>query len=156
MTKPLRFPDATDSRELVWSFSTARFMVTLCVERDYHFEYDGEDEDGEIARQLRTGELIAFDGLVRVYLDGAVIASDSLCGSVYHEHSAREFWTAHRDPDPMNRNCMAMRAAWSRKTTGAADPNAKVSICHYFPDMVREAVRRARDAINSRPKMRAA
>jgi hypothetical protein len=52
----------------------------------------------------------------------------------YAEPEDREFYTGHRDTDPMNRNCSIMRAARSEN----------VVICHYFPSMVQEAISAAR------------
>jgi hypothetical protein len=130
----------------VWSFNTSRFAVSLQVEIDYDYQYDGDDEDGETQAALDSGEYVAFDSRVVVELDGIEIASDSLGGSVYAADSMDEFWTAHRGADPMNRNCSIMRA----------ERGANVVICHYFPDMVREAVRSACDYLRSIPAMREA
>jgi hypothetical protein len=136
----------------VWKFETARFIVRLEIEEDSPFTYDGDDEDGETQRMLDSGELVAFDSLVSVDLKGSgTIATDSLGGSVYYANAIDEFWTAHRDSDPMNRNCEAMRAAAS-----AASPGVRAAIGHYFPDMVREACRQARKALCSAPRMRCA
>jgi hypothetical protein len=130
----------------VWKFETARFTVSLQIEEDYGYQYDGDDEDGETQAALDSGEYVAFNSRVVVELDGLEIASDWLGGSVYAANSMDEFWTAHRDPDPLNRNCSVMRAA----------RGSNVVICHYFPDMVREAVRAARDYLRSVPQMREA
>jgi len=119
--------------ETVWTFETARFRVTLDIAQDYGYLYDGDDEDGETQAKLDSGEYVAFDSRVRVTLDGRVIGEDHLGGSVYSADTVDEFWTAHRDADPMNRNCSIMRAARGR-----------VSICHYFPDMVAQAIAEAR------------
>lgn len=113
----------------VWRFQTARFEVQLRIERDHNYCYDG----------------VAFDSEVRVLLDGDEIASDHLGSSVYAASKESDFWTAHRDSNPMNRNCSIFRAV---------HPNT--SICHYFPDMVRSAIKDARVAIGRRPYIRAA
>lgn len=105
----------------VWTFRTKRFAVELTLERDYSYSYDGEDENGETQAALDCGESVAFDSTVTVYLDGEEIAQDHLCGSVYGDEQVAEFYTAHRDPDPMNRNCSIMRAAWR----GEGNPDAK-------------------------------
>lgn len=138
--------------ETVWEFVTARFCVRLEIAQDYGYRYDGDDEDGETQRALDSGEYVAFDSRVVVELDGREIASDSLGGSVYGANQVREFWTAHRDPDFMNRNCGAMRLARG----GSVD--AKYSICHYFPSMVMEAIAMARNVIwgmQEKPRLRA-
>lgn len=131
---------------IVWEFKTERFTVYLEVERDRGYRYDGDDEDGEVQRKLDSGEYVAFDSAVIVELDGEEISRDSLGGSVYESGRAAEFWTAHRDPDAMNRNCSIMRAA----------RGGNVCICHYFPDMVRIAVQEARDHLRKYPRGRAA
>jgi hypothetical protein len=95
---------------------------------------------------LDDGELIAFATRVGVFLDGVLIGADYLGGSVYSASDYKTFATAHRDPDPMNRNCSIMRASHP------AGPN--VSICHYFPDMVRQAVSAARECLADMPHLR--
>jgi hypothetical protein len=129
-----------------WSFETARFRVELELMRDRGYRYDGEDEDGETQRKLDSGEYVAFDSCVRVLLDGEEIASDWLGGSVYADGEEPQFWTAHRDSDFTNRNCSLMRIA----------RGSNVCICHYFPDMVRQAISEARAYIAKFPKVRAA
>ena len=130
----------------VWSFETARFCVSLRIERDRHYRYDGDDESGEVQAKLDSGEYIAFDSAVTVELDGIEIAADYLGGSVYDRETVSEFWTGHRDSDPMNRNCSIMRAA-----------RGNCSIGHYFPDMVASAIAEARAhvaALNPVPYIR--
>lgn len=124
----------------VWQFRTARFAVTLTLARDYGYRYDGDDEDGGTQAALDSGELVAFDAKASVLFDGEEIASDYLCGSVYGADDVADFFTDHRSSDPMNRNCTIMRKAWK----GEGNPEAKVSICHYFPDMVAAAIEEAR------------
>jgi len=101
---------------LVWSFKTKRYCVSLYVEQEQNYRYDGEDCDGAIQRALDRGELVAFESSVIIERDGVEVARDSLCGSVYEFGNVHEFWTAHR------------------KSPGG----------HYFPDMVRSAARAAR------------
>lgn len=122
----------------VWSFETARFRVELQIAQDYGYQYDGDDADGETQAKLDSGEYVAFDSAVIVYLDGREIASDHLGGSVYAWNEMSDFWTAHRDPNPANRNCAA---------------NA-YRVGHYFPDMVYNAISEARAYLASAPAMR--
>lgn len=129
--------------ETVWSFETARFRVTLDIAEEFGYQYDGDDENGETQAKIDSGEYVAFDSLVRVYLDGREISADALGGSVYVANEVSEFWTAHRSKDAMNRNCSIMRAK-----------RGNVVICHYFPDMVRIAVAEARKALSDIPHMR--
>jgi hypothetical protein len=124
----------------VWSYRTKRFTVSLKLERDYRYKYDGDDEDGETQAKLDSGEYVAFDSAVTVELDGEEIGFDSLHGSVYGADTVAEFYTAHRDPDVMNRNCSIMRAAMGDN----------VVICHYFPGMVLQAISAAREELRSR------
>ena len=116
--------------EKVWQFNTKHFSVRLEITRNPHYRYDGNDEDGETQYKLDTGEYIAFDSAVIIEKDGKEIAADYLGESVYAWHNIHEFWIAHRDKDPMNRNCSMMREA----------KGGNVCICHYFPDMVRTAI----------------
>lgn len=132
----------------VWSFKTKRFEVSLILERDRHYQYDGDDDDGETQAKLDFGEYVAFNSCVQVSLDGERIADEWLCGSVYDADNYREFWTSHRDPDPMNRNCTIMRDAMFAKTGHHA------VICHYFPGMVTEACKQARHYLSKFPKVR--
>ena len=119
-----------------WTFETARFRVVFSIERERGFKYDGEDEGGEIQAALDSGEMVAFSSAVEVFFEDeeSAIGSDYLGGSVYTDGTESEFWTAHRGADPMNRNCSIMRAA----------NGERVSIGHYFPDMVRQAIAEAR------------
>ena len=132
--------------ETVWEFSTKRFCVHLEITPDYGYSYDGNDEGGETQARLDNGEYVAFDSRVVVKLDGREIGSGSLGGSIYETNNVRQFWTAHRSADPMNRNCSIMR-----KSRGD-----NIVICHYFPDMVRTAIDKARKYLANSPHVRAA
>lgn len=132
--------------ENVWKFETKRFRVTAAIREYETYEYDGEDENGETQRKIDSGEFVAFECRVMVEVDGYNIGSDYLGGCVYDANQIKEFWTAHRDANPMNRNCSIMRAA-------RAD---NVVICHYFPDMVRIACGYAREFLAGMPKVRTA
>jgi len=134
--------------ETVWSFKTARFTVELQIAEDYGYQYDGDDENGETQAALDSGEYVAFDSRVVVKLGSISYGSDYLGGSVYAANEVEQFWTAHRDSDPMNRNCSILRK------THPAGPN--ITICHYFPDMVRQAIAEARALLANVPHMRAA
>lgn len=127
-----------------WKFQTKHFRVELETTRDYGYQYDGDDESGETQAALDSGEFVAFDSAVHVYLrgddDDSPIGSDYLGGSVYAADSIAEFWQGHRDSDPMNRNCSIMRAARGDNAV----------ICHYFPGMVKEAIALAREEIERR------
>lgn len=120
--------------QTVWTFRSGRITVSLKLEQEQNYEYDGHDPDGETQAALDRGDYIAFSSVVTVERDGEEIGWDALGGSVYALGEVHEFWTAHRDPDPMNRNCSIR-----------GEPVAV--ICHYFPDMVRIAVAMARETL---------
>jgi hypothetical protein len=130
----------------VWEFRTKRFSVSLTLERERGYRYDGDDENGETQAKLDAGEFVAFTSCVAVKFDGEEIAADWLGGSVYAEDDVADFYTAHRSADPMNRNCTIMRRAYR----GENNPDAKISICHYFPGMVSEAIEQAREIMRER------
>lgn len=119
----------------VWKFEIGRVSVELEITQEGAYQYDGDDENGETQAALDAGELVAFHSTVRVYIDSLEMGVNGLGGSVYEFGKESEFWQGHRDRDPMNRNCSIMRAA----------RGSNVVICHYFPDMVREAISDARD-----------
>jgi hypothetical protein len=124
----------------VWDFQTARFAVRLEIERCRHYKYDGEDGDGETQRGLDSGELVAFESMVVVELDGEEVTKEFLGGSVYSKSDYADFWTAHRDPDPLHRNSTAFRQ----------EHGDHAVVGHYFPDMVRSAIREARGTLQRR------
>lgn len=130
----------------VWKFKTRHFTIRLNIDEEQGYRYDGDDEDGEIQRKIDDGEYVAFTSCVSVEMNGQEIASDYLGGSVYGEDSYSEFWTSHRSPDFMNRNCSLMREAKGQ--------NAMIG--HYFPDMVRRAIADARKYISDIPTLRKA
>ena len=126
-----------------WSFLTTNFEVRLELEREFNYRYDGDDPDGETQAKIDSGEYVVFNSTVIVEFDGEEIASEHLGGSVYGADRYQEFWTAHRDADPMNRNCSIMRAV----------EGDNVSICHYFPGMVKDAIKDARRVLCLRAKL---
>lgn len=139
-------------RESVWKFETARFRVALEIEPEDMAPEESFEFEEDIAA-VRNGAVEWFQALVVVYLkgkDGAErrIGWDSLGGCAYRTRA--EFYEAHRDPDPMNRNCTIMR----RERGG--DIDAKIAICHYFPDMVSVAITDARKTLSETPRMRVA
>lgn len=111
--------------ETLWTFSTRRFRVSCEIEPDDYLDLSWDDT-GEVAEKLKSGEYVAFQTRVAVYLDGVMIGADYLGGSIYAD--PEDFVTEHRDPDPKNRNCSAN----------------SYRVCHYFPDMVSGAIAEAR------------
>jgi hypothetical protein len=120
-----------------WEFATANFRVvfsTIPEECDPADSFDFEED----IEAVRSGAVDWFTALVTVYgPDGVELGGDSLGCCAYD--SVRDFMTSHRDADPMNRNCSLMRASHP------AGPN--VCIGHYFPDMVRQACKAARETM---------
>lgn len=133
--------DATPSQ--AWRFETAHFVVVATIEQDYDVDISF-DETSETLEKLQSGEWQAFATIVTVYAkaSGAKLGSDALYGSIYAE--PREFFTEHRCADPLNRNSSIMRAAHGEST----------AICHYFPEMVREAIRETRKSVVNLPRLR--
>lgn len=113
--------------ERLWSFNTKRFTVELSCEPEQYPDVSWMDAD-DLA-QLDSGELVNVTFRVRVLLDGREVGADYLSNSVYAD--VREFAQEHRTGTAEQRNTLANKAR-------------RVCICAYFPDMVREAVERAR------------
>ncbi len=121
--------------DAAWSFETARFFVAFYAEPEEmdpadSFEFD---EDIEFARSGQDGAWFAARVTVYLKSDDAyswvALGSDYLGGCSYK--SVRDFYTAWRtDPDEY-RNTLANKGK-------------RISICHYFPDMVRTAIAEAR------------
>lgn len=143
--------------DAAWSFETDQFFVGFyaepeCLDPADSFQFEEDIE------AVRNGSVEWFAASVRVFVkrdsdeprDWQEVGADHLGGCAYN--SVREFFVSHRDADPMNRNCTIMR----RKHEGKDDPDAKVSICHYFPGMVREAISDARATLCRMPKVRCA
>jgi len=126
---------------ILWTFKTKNFETVLSWEYEECPDLSW-DETGEITEKLNSGELGNFTFWVHVFgPNGQELACESLGNSIYADPSV--FARDHRDSDPMNRNCTLMRAAWR----GEGDPSAKVSISHYFPGMISEAIGGARKAL---------
>lgn len=121
--------------DAAWSFETDQFFVGFYAEPE---DLDPADsfELAEDIEAVRSGAVEWFSAAVRVYYKRnednphrwLLIGSDYLGGCAYN--TVREFYTGHRDPNPMHRNSSIMR-----KVQGD-----NVVICHYFPGMVREAI----------------
>lgn len=119
-------------RETVWEFKTRKFRVTLDIAQCEDDPRDSFSFDEDI-EAVENGRVEWFNAYVTVYgPKGVEVAQDSLHCCAYA--TIREFYTSHRDRDPMNRNSSIMRAA----------RGSNVTICHYFPDMVSEAIGEAR------------
>ncbi|MGY2987688.1 hypothetical protein [Bradyrhizobium sp. USDA 4508] len=126
----------------MFRFETANFVVRATIHPDSDLDLSW-DESGETQANLESGLWQAFGTVVTVSTrDGIELGCSSLWGSVYEKPG--EFFSDHRSADPMNRNCSIMREANGQN----------VSICHYFPGMISEAIADARKAIASMPRIR--
>ena len=128
--------------QVAWRFGTKRFDVELQV---WPENIPPEDilHSQECIDAVNNGDLGWFSMRVVVLLDGDLeVAYDSLGCCVYADEA--EFYTAHRDPDPMNRNCTIMHA----------EKGEDIFIGHDFPDMVRGVVADARRYLSGLPRMR--
>ncbi len=128
--------------ETVWEFQTANFRVELAVRPEETDPADSFEFDDDI-EAVRNGTVEWFTAVVTVYgPDGEDLGVDALGCCAYR--AVDEFIAGHRDPDAMNRNSSVMRAAKGQN----------VCICHYFPDMVRQATADARTTLASHRALR--
>lgn len=126
--------------ETMWEFETDRFHIVADIQPEEANPADSFDDAADI-QAIRDGNVDWFCVRVRVLdrITGNELGGDRLGGCAYTY--VREFFTSHRDPDPLNRNCSIMRAA----------RGDNVVICHYFPDMVLAAIREARKYVADWP-----
>lgn len=86
--------DAYDGEGTLWNCDTPNFNLRLILSRQWGFEYDGEDEDGETQRQLDNGTLVAFDSELRITLrqgEGVIVGRAYLGSSVYQSGNIAPF-----------------------------------------------------------------
>jgi hypothetical protein len=120
----------------MYRFDIGRFSIRAEISPCHDVDLSWDDT-GETREKLESGAWEAFDTCVSVRLNGIEIGANYLGQSIYEDPQG--FFSEHRDADPMSRNCSVMRAA----------KGDHVCICHYFPGMVSEAVREARDWLAS-------
>jgi|SRR6185312_2272160 len=127
----MRRPNSDDA---LWTFETARFAVEFHAEPEDLDPADSFEfpEDIEFATSGDPEHWFGAAVYVRDKATGEIIGRDYLGACSYN--SFLEFYTSHRGKDPENRNILAMKA---RNTV----------ICHYFPDMVRQAIADARRSV---------
>lgn len=124
--------------ELLWTFQTANFKVSLIAHSEDSDPADHFDNDENVEFARHNGGSAWFSAEVRVERwdadseDWEEVASDHLGGCSYE--TFKDFYAGHRDKDPMNRNSSIMRA----------EKGQNAVICHYFPDMVSTAIQNAR------------
>jgi hypothetical protein len=119
--------------ERIYSFDTANLHIVAYAEPEEMDPTDSFDSDDDV-EAIRSGDVEWFSVKVEVKhsYTGALLGFSSLGCCAYK--STDDFVEGHRDPNPMNRNCSIMRDKLG----------SNVSICHYFPDMIREACDEAR------------
>lgn len=119
----------------IWSFRTKNLVVLGSVAPE---EMDPEDsfEFPDDIEAVRNGSVEWFKVRVAIFKNGNCIGADYLDGCAYKTVS--EFFTGHRDKDPMNRNSSVMRAKNGNNAV----------ICHYFPGMVQQAIAEARATLS--------
>lgn len=126
--------DQFETDNALWTFATDRFVVEIHAIEEDTDPADSFEFDDDIAFARSGNPSTWFEAVVVIRDIGSqyVVGCSTLGGCSYN--SFQEFYQSHRDKDPMNRNCTVMRVSQGQN----------VSICHYFPDMIREAIRDAR------------
>lgn len=119
----------------LWTFKTAQYEIRLIAHPEDTPPEDAFEFEDDI-ESVRNGDVEYFCAEVAVYKNGHKIGSDYLGACAYR--TFKDFYTDHRDPDPMNRNCSIMRQK----------QGDNVVICHYFPGMVKQAIDDARKTLN--------
>lgn len=127
-------------RDAYWTFETKHFLIAFEPEPEEMDPADSFEFPEDVEFAMRNDPAAWFCAVVTVYAKNGedtliYLAHNALGGCSYN--SFEEFVASHRDPDPMNRNCSAMRIARGEN----------VVICDYFPGMVREAVSDTRKAL---------
>lgn len=133
-----------------WRFDTANYSVIFYADDEDMVPEDSFEFPDDIER-AKSGNLHDwFCAVVAVYgPDGSLLAYNTLGGCSYG--SIREFHSAHRwqysrkqrrwITDPKSR-------AWKAcETRRPRLPNGSRADGHYFPDMVRQAIREARQQV---------
>lgn len=114
--------------EVVWARETPNFRIEYRAEPDEYLDLSW-DETGEVAAKIKSGEYVGFVATVRVIFKptGCELAASYLSGCIYENPSD---FIDYRE---VAKETRALRAQGSVAVVGS-----------YFADMVREAVRTAR------------
>lgn len=115
-------------RGTIYTFRTKNFTVQFNAlpEDDLDLSWD---EDGSTAEGLESGELCAFCAQVRVLFHGIELGADYLGGCIY------------KRPEDF-RDHLGVRQ-YSRELS--EKHGREITVGSYFPSMVREAIREARE-----------
>lgn len=117
----------------MFRFETANFVVRAVIVPDDDVD-TSFDETGETAAKINSGEWEAFCTIVTVSTKtGLEIGSDALGGSIYAD--PRDFFTEHYG--------LAAKSRADGCNYGS-----------YFPQMISEAIARARETLATMPKLR--
>lgn len=109
----------------IWKFETENFAVVMTAEEEHDLDLSWDD-DGSVREGLESGEFVAFCAKCVVLFRGAEVGVDYLGNCVY-------------------RNFDEFRDHIGRNAKGYGS---------YFSDMVREAIREARDTLTTVPRIR--
>lgn len=72
----------------IWEFKTRNFEIRMTAEEECDPLDLSWDDDGEVARELRNGKLIAFTAKCTVSVNGTKIATDYLGACIYESPEA--------------------------------------------------------------------
>lgn len=93
-----RYIDKNNNFGIIWSASCrANLSITLSLIEEHGYQYDGDDEDGSIQRDLDNGDLVAFMSIVQVFWYNSTLQKDiaigsaALHGSVYKDGETHQF-----------------------------------------------------------------
>lgn len=124
-------------------FNTRSFVVAVEWTYDDDYELDVQGDDGEpcqeTAAKLESGEWAAYGFRAVVRHKGMILGEDSLWGSIHADPAA---FIDHRACGAANREHAAQGVAGRCGS--------------YCADMIGEAIRQAREALRSMPRVRAA
>lgn len=115
----------------IWQFRTKNFLVTFTAEPEFSPDFSW-DETGETQAKVASGEWQSFCAKVAVHFRGCEIGADYLGDCVYE---TPETFINHRG--------LARKSREDGRNYGS-----------YFSDMVKEAIREARQHFSQLPKIR--
>lgn len=126
----------------IWEFKTKNFRVVFSALPEEenpadHFEFE---EDVEFATSGEPAAWFCAKVSVERYIESrgsyVEVGNDFLGACSYK--SFDDFVSGHRDPNPENRNCSIFRDHLG---------NGAYVVGYYFPDMVRQAIYMAKEAL---------
>lgn len=127
--------------ETIRQFQRRHFSVVVTAVEDHDADLSWADK--KTLRQIESGELQCFGVIVRVFVHGNQLATDSLWGCVYK--SPRDFMD-HFNSRPIQRKYQRREDNKAKRENRAPMP---VSVCCYFSEMIRGAIAEARKQIEA-------